>query len=154
MYQRIVVGTDGSPGANAALEQAIEIARLSGAVLHVVTAHKSMSAYAMAGAAGVGVPSVDVTESEAAMHADAESTCDQAVERAKAAGVRAEGHCVVADPAEALLNVGEGIDCDLIVVGNLGMSGARRFLLGSVPNKLSHHCPSSLLIVDTSKARG
>jgi len=33
------------------------------------------------------------------------------------------------------------------------MSGVRRFVLGSVPNRLSHHCPSSLLIVDTSEAR-
>ena len=41
-------------------------------------------------------------------------------------------------------------DADLIVVGNRGMSGVRRFVLGSVPNRLSHHCPSSLLIVDTS----
>jgi nucleotide-binding universal stress UspA family protein len=33
------------------------------------------------------------------------------------------------------------------------MTGVRRFVLGSVPNKLSHHCPSSLLIVDTTSAR-
>ena len=38
------------------------------------------------------------------------------------------------------------------LVGNRGMTGARRFVLGSVPNKLSHHSPSSLLIVDTAAA--
>ena len=44
-------------------------------------------------------------------------------------------------------------DCDLVVVGNRGMSGMRRFVLGSVPNKLSHQCGTNLLIIDTSPAR-
>ena len=39
---------------------------------------------------------------------------------------------------------------DLIVVGNKGMTGAKRFLLGSVPNKVSHHAPCSVLIVRTT----
>ncbi len=39
---------------------------------------------------------------------------------------------------------------DLIVVGNRGMTGAKRFLLGSVPNKVSHHAPCSVLIVRTT----
>ena len=39
---------------------------------------------------------------------------------------------------------------DLIVVGNKGMTGARRFLLGSVPNKISHHAPCSVLIIRTT----
>jgi nucleotide-binding universal stress UspA family protein len=41
------------------------------------------------------------------------------------------------------------VKADLLVLGNRGMTGARRFVLGSVPNKVSHHCPCSLLIVDT-----
>ena len=39
---------------------------------------------------------------------------------------------------------------DLIVVGNKGMTGAKRFLLGSVPNKVSHHAPCSVLIIRTT----
>ena len=39
---------------------------------------------------------------------------------------------------------------DLIVVGNKGMAGAKRYLLGSVPNKISHHAPCSVLIVRTT----
>ena len=38
---------------------------------------------------------------------------------------------------------------DLIVVGNKGMTGARRYLLGGVPNKISHHAPCSVMIVRT-----
>jgi nucleotide-binding universal stress UspA family protein len=51
------------------------------------------------------------------------------------------------------MQVAKDAGADLLVVGNRGMSGARRFVLGSVPNKVSHHCPSNLLIIDTSEAR-
>jgi len=51
------------------------------------------------------------------------------------------------------MRVAEDSKADLLVVGNRGMSGARRFVLGSVPNKVSHHCPTNLLIVDTHEAR-
>ena len=62
--------------------------------------------------------------------------------------------CLRGDAADALLKVAQDTQSDLLVVGNRGMTGARRFVLGSVPNKLSHHSPASLLIVDTSEARG
>ena len=54
------------------------------------------------------------------------------------------------DPADAILDVAEEQEADLIVVGNKGMTGARRFLLVSVPNKVSHHAPCSVLIVRTT----
>jgi nucleotide-binding universal stress UspA family protein len=46
--------------------------------------------------------------------------------------------------------VAEERGSDLIVVGNKGMTGAKRFLLGSVPNKVSHHAPCSVLIIRTT----
>ena len=54
------------------------------------------------------------------------------------------------DPADAILDVAEEQSADLIVVGNKGMTGAKRFLLGSVPNKVSHHAPCSVMIIRTS----
>ena len=54
------------------------------------------------------------------------------------------------DPADAILDVAEEQEADLIVVGNKGMTGAKRFLLGSVPNKISHHAPCSVLIIRTT----
>ncbi len=54
------------------------------------------------------------------------------------------------DAADAILDVAEEQHADLIVVGNRGMTGASRFLLGSVPNKISHHAPCSVLIVRTT----
>jgi nucleotide-binding universal stress UspA family protein len=67
---------------------------------------------------------------------------------AQAAGVaQVETFARVGDAADAILDVAEEQGADLIVVGNKGMTGATRFLLGSVPNKVSHHAPCSVLIV-------
>jgi nucleotide-binding universal stress UspA family protein len=51
--------------------------------------------------------------------------------------------------AEALLEAAERHGADLIVVGNKGMSGPRRFLVGSVPNTISHEADRSVLIART-----
>jgi nucleotide-binding universal stress UspA family protein len=53
------------------------------------------------------------------------------------------------DPASALIEAAEDTLADVIVVGSRGMTGASRFLLGSVPNKVSHHAPCDVLIVHT-----
>ena len=56
---------------------------------------------------------------------------------AEEAGVDVEIFARQGDPADAILDVAEEQGADLIVVGNKGMTGAKRFLLGSVPNKVS-----------------
>ena len=66
------------------------------------------------------------------------------------AGVDVETHAREGDPADAILDVAEEENADLIVVGNKGMTGAKRFLLGSVPNKVSHHAPCSVMIIRTT----
>ena len=152
MYKRIVVGTDGSVGANVAVDAAIELARQSGATLHVVYAHKPVSASSMAAATQAGV-APNMVEANEGMKEEGDRICAEVVERAEGAGVHTESHCVGGDPADALVRVTEDADADLLVVGNRGMSGPRRFVLGSVPNKVSHHCPTNLLVVDTSRAR-
>ena len=57
---------------------------------------------------------------------------------------------VRAIPPTRILDVAEEQGADLIVVGNKGMTGAKRFLLGSVPNKVSHHAPCSVMIIRTT----
>jgi nucleotide-binding universal stress UspA family protein len=153
MYKQIVVGTDGSAGAEAAVDQAIELARLTGATLHIVNAYKLTSAYQLASAPEAGIPLDAVAASNEALESQAGVVCNQAVERAGAQGIDAQGHCLAGDAADALISIAKDVAGDLVVVGNRGMTGARRFVLGSVPNRLSHHCPSSLLIVDTASAR-
>ena len=54
------------------------------------------------------------------------------------------------DAADKIIEIAENEGADLIVIGNKGMTGAKRFLLGSVPNKVSHHAPCSVLIIRTT----
>jgi nucleotide-binding universal stress UspA family protein len=76
---------------------------------------------------------------------------EAAKQEATGAGVKqVETFARQGDAADAILDVAEEQRSDLIVVGNRGMTGAKRFLLGSVPNKVSHHAPCSVLIVRTT----
>ena len=80
---------------------------------------------------------------------DVEATLETAASAIRAAGIEVEVFARQGDPADAILDVAEERGSDLIVVGNKGMTGAKRFLLGSVPNKISHHAPCSVLIIRT-----
>lgn len=146
MFTRIMVGTDGSDTASQAVKQAIELARLSGAQLGIVSAYSSSSA--RRAQPDPGAPA-DV-EYELGPRGDVNVVLDAAAAEAKAAGVEVQTHAVEADPADAILNVAEETKADLIVVGNKGMTGARRYLLGSVPNNVAHHAPCSVIIVRTT----
>jgi nucleotide-binding universal stress UspA family protein len=82
--------------------------------------------------------------------ADVLGLLEAARQEAKTAGVDQVETCArQGDAADAILDVAEEQGAELIVVGNKGMTGAKRFLLGSVPNKVSHHAPCSVLIVRT-----
>ena len=81
---------------------------------------------------------------------DVDTTLEEAADNARGAGVDVMVFARQGDPADAILDVAEETGADLIVVGNKGMTGAKRFLLGSVPNKISHHAPCSVLIIRTT----
>ncbi len=147
MFERILVGTDGSDTASEAVRQAIELAKATGAKLGIVSAYEPVPAGRLREeqqelpadvAYGVG-PREDVNVILEAAAGDASR-----------AGVEAETYPREGDPADAILDVAEETGADLIVVGNKGMTGAKRFLLGSVPNKVSHHAPCGVLIVRTT----
>ena len=81
---------------------------------------------------------------------EVDATLSDAADIVREAGVEVETFAREGAPADAILDVAEERDADLIIVGNKGMTGARRFLLGSVPNKVSHHAPCSVLIIRTT----
>ena len=147
MFKRIVVGTDGSETAAEAVRQAIELARLTGATLSLVSAYQPASGRRVQ-AEQAGAP-VDV-QYEIGPREDVNLILDAAAAEAKQQGIDVQTHPVEADPADAILNVAEEAKADLIVVGNKGMTGARRYLFGSVPNNVSHHAPCSVIIVRTT----
>lgn len=147
VFTRIVVGTDGSQTASEAVRQAVEVAKLSGAKLSIVSAYEPVSRRRVEGEQ-LQAPA-DV-QHEINPREDVNLVLEAAAAVARQEGVEVRTHPVEDDPADALLNVAEETDADLIVVGNKGMTGARRFLLGSVPNNVSHHAPCSVMIVRTT----
>lgn len=147
MFTRIVVGTDGSETAKEAVRQAVDLAKLAGAQLSVVSAYAPVSKRRVQGEQ-LEAPA-DV-QHEIGPREDVNLVLDAAAAEARAEGIEVQTHPVEADPAEAILNVAEQTGADLIVVGNKGMTGARRYLLGSVPNNVSHHAPCSVIIVRTT----
>ena len=66
--------------------------------------------------------------------------------------VKVTTHAVQDDPADALLDVAAEAGAGLIVVGNRGMHSAKRFVLGNVPNKVSHRASCNVLIVSTDQS--
>lgn len=147
MFERIVVGTDGSDTAGEAVRQAIELARVTGAKLDVVSAFEPVSQSRLREEGGE-VPG-DVAYAVGPRE-DVNVVLESAAGAAGQVGVEATTHPREGDPADALLDVAEETGADLVVVGNKGMTGAKRFLLGSVPNKVSHHAPCSVYIVRTT----
>ena len=147
MFKRIVVGTDGSETAAEAVRQAIELARLTGASLSLVSAYQPASGRRVQAEQAEAPADVQY---EIGPREDVNLILDAAAAEAKQQGIEVQTHPVEADPADAILNVAEETHADLIVVGNKGMTGARRYLLGSVPNNVSHHAPCSVIIVRTT----
>jgi nucleotide-binding universal stress UspA family protein len=147
VFTRIVVGTDGSDTAAQAARQAIDLAKTSNAQLDIVSAYEPVSKRRVEKEA-LDAP-VDV-QYEIGPREDVNLVLDAAAAEARKEGVEVRTHPVEGDPGEAILTVAEKGGADLIVVGNKGMTGARRFLLGSVPNNVSHHAPCSVLIVRTT----
>lgn len=147
MFKRIVVGTDGSDTASMAVRHAVDLAKATGAALDVVTAYET-GGTALSTDEKVEIPG-DV-QYEVGPRQEVNMVLDSAAGTAEQAGVNATTHAREGDPADALLDVAEEVKADLVVVGNKGMTGAKRFLLGSVPNKVSHHASCSVYIVRTT----
>jgi nucleotide-binding universal stress UspA family protein len=137
MFRTIVVGTNWSNTADVAFAKALELARSTGAALHVVTAHDPSPAPVVGGAASPA----------AGPDFQADIVLERALEHLSAQDVEVSQHTSTAEPAEAILEVASRVGADLIVVGNKGM---RRRVLGSIPNTVSHRAFCHVLIVQTS----
>jgi nucleotide-binding universal stress UspA family protein len=135
----IVVGTDGSEGAGAAVQKVIDLAGGRGATVHVVCAYPGRSALERIGLTAKTDP-VDLRGVAADVVARDER-------RFREAGFEVQKHVREGDPAQTLLDVADEEGADLIAVGARGQGALRRFALGSVSAKLSHNTPVSLLIV-------
>ena len=140
MFKNVLVGADRSATALLAVKSAVELASVYGAKLHIVTAYKAES---------VRAPHLP-TEFDYAKHVHpADALLEELTALANRAEVEVEMHAATGEPSEAIIRVANQVGADLIVVGNKGMTGARR-VLGSVPNSIAHRAECSVLIVDTT----
>jgi nucleotide-binding universal stress UspA family protein len=148
MFKSIVIGTDGSETARQAVKDAIDLSKNVGAKLLVVSVYEAVSDVRLR------EERKDVTEDPDWMlnrRDDVMALLDEVSEQARSAGVaEIDTFARQGDPADAIIDVAEEQQADVIMVGHRGMTGSRRFLLGSVPNKISHHAPCSVLIVKTT----
>ena len=145
--QPVVVGTDGSPNAEAAVRRAASIAKGEGAVLCLVTAYPDIPTYGEEIASSAKRDRIDLREV-------AEGVLSRTANEVKSDGLEIETDAREGDPAKVILDVAKEQDADLIVIGARGLTGIRRFLLGSVSSKLAHHADCSLLIVREKSAAG
>ena len=123
MYERILVGTDGSKTAAKAVDRAVEVAAEAGARLVIFSAGSRDKGEA-------------VVVAEQQRHAGS--------------GVDIDVKVADTDPVSGLIQEATEGHYDLLVMGNKGMTGLSRFFTASVPNKVSHRLPCSLLIVKTT----
>ena len=125
--ERIVVASDRSETATRAVAWAAEMARRYEAELTVVQVF-------------VPGPPPPGAETELAVYA----------EKVAGPGTRARVGAGE-DPGDAIVAAAEAAKADILVVGNIGMSGRREFLLGNVPNRVSHNARCTVVIVNTAE---
>ncbi len=121
-YRSVLAGTDGSATASEAARKAFELAEMLGAGVMLIH---------------VGDPLLGAIALERV-----------AKDRPGSAAVRTEA-LDAGDPAERIIEVASRGDVDLVIVGNKGMEGARRYLLSSVPSRVAHGSPVDVLIAKT-----
>jgi nucleotide-binding universal stress UspA family protein len=138
----IVVGTDGSEPADEAVRRATDMASREGARLHLVTAYPDPQILRerTTGTGGGAYTIIDLRDV-------AESLVQRAARDALRKSVEVETHVREGQPAEVIIDVANQEQADLIVVGSRGLTGIKRYLLGSVSSKVSEHAPCSVIIV-------
>jgi nucleotide-binding universal stress UspA family protein len=148
--REILVATDGSPAAGAALDEALALALEIGSGIAVITVWRALQ-----GDFGLAYPTTavlsDILDAE---RAHAETTLDAAVLQAEKTGVPIVTRLATGDPAETICAYAEEIEARLVAVGTRGHSTVAALLLGSVSNAIVRRAPCPVLVVrDPRSAR-
>lgn len=138
--KQIVVGVDGSEGAQRALEWAVDEASAHGAKL---TAVHAWSVVYAGGALPYAYNASPIDASDFEKHAT--EVLDTAIAALPVHGVAIESHVVCGGAADALLKAAKG--ADLLVVGSRGRGGFSALLLGSVSHQVAQHAPCPVVVI-------
>jgi nucleotide-binding universal stress UspA family protein len=141
VYDDVLVPTDGSDAATAAVEHALGFATRYGATLHALYVVDA-SAFAALDADASGVV--------AGLERRGEAALDRVVETAREADVPVEPATVEGAPAGAIVRYAESAGVDLVVMATHGRTGIDRYLLGSVTEQVVRSSPAPVLTVRVS----
>jgi len=138
---RILLATDGSPSAEAATHEAVELARATGWPLTILTVwHIPVTGFAYE-------PLVSVPAVAEAVQQRAQLALDTAATAARAAGLEPDARLVEGLPAHDICEVARERGASLIVIGSHGWGTVQRLLFGSVSAAVLHHAPCPVLVV-------
>lgn len=148
MFQHILVPLDGSTRAEQVLPVAARLARVSGGTITLLTvvdiAHEVVS-YQMAGPL---LPPNTIERDLAA----ARNYLDQVAQRGDLAGIAFDKQVELGNPAAMVLSYAEIHPMDLIVMASHGYTGVKRWLLGSVAEKIARHAPVPVFVIRAEEA--
>jgi nucleotide-binding universal stress UspA family protein len=139
--QTILVPTDFSPDADAALEHAIDFARSFGARIHLLHAYYIVPQAATPWSYTFPAGLIDEVRQ------DAQQRIEQLREKVRARGIEASGEVSGEPPSLAITTAAERQKADLIVMGTRGLTGVKHVLLGSVAERTLRFAPCPVLVV-------
>jgi nucleotide-binding universal stress UspA family protein len=148
----IVVGVDGSQGANEALRWAMGEARLRRANVRAVHAWTVPLVLSIPSADTFGVPEPagSMDEVRAALRKEADNILTASLEGVRGGEINVDGEVVEGRAARTLIEA--AADADLLVVGSRGLGGFTGLLLGSVSQQCAHHAHCPVVIVPSGSA--
>jgi nucleotide-binding universal stress UspA family protein len=144
MLRKILVPTDFSPSASAALETACELARGADAellLLHVQDGFPFISAD------GSGYLPPEVVRQ---IEETADSLLAAQVDEARARGIRVRGQRVLGAAHVQIATIAEREQVDMIVMGSHGRRGLRRLMMGSVAERVARTAHVPVLMIPTA----
>jgi len=140
MFEHIVVALNGSNCAMQALNVALDLAKVKGAKVEICTVVDPMAAMWRI-SSGSGEHEIGEAQREA------DILVNQAVARARQAGVIAAGHVRAGDPADEITACAVTTGADAIVMGTHGWTGIKHFVMGSVAESVLHSAPCPVLVI-------
>lgn len=140
----IIVATDLSPQAEVAFVRALALAVHRKAELIIVSADTTVELIPTTAEPEMAVPTW--TQLRTDVEAEENRLLAALVARAEAAGVTVRTVRSVGDPVDLTVKAARDADAELIVVGSHGRTGIRRFLLGSVAERIVRHAHTSVLV--------
>ncbi|MEW6408690.1 MAG: universal stress protein [Nitrospirota bacterium] len=138
MYKRILVATDGSRYSEAAMNEAIKLAKESDGTIIIVSAIDVTEEFE--------IESPGLTER---LVKQFKALVEDMKKRAEAEGIKAEAIVDEGEPYEVIVNTAKQKDVNIIVMGSHGRTGIMRLLMGSVTSRVIGHAGCSVLVVKT-----